>query len=556
LGPNTSGFFVPSTSLFASFVPGVREFGAGSVAVVAASGGVNHVLSFLLQEHSDGVSVGVGVGAGQDVAAPDVLRYLVSHDATRTVILHIETVPDGGALLDAVRELSAVKPVVALIIGRSDVSEFATSHTGALTTSWRVARAALRQAGAVLVDDEEQAVAAAIALSARRARPAARPGMGLITGQAGPGLIIADRLVDTGEELPPLHAPTRQALAELLPPLTFQGNPVDTGRPSETFGEVIATVAADPGVDILGIYAITEPVIDLAAAVPTSLDDLPVLLGVDGPADAVRLARQSAAAHRLPILRGPTRLAQGMTALAEDARLQHSLAIADDPSGIDVPTRADLSGSIWDEIRAKELLDLLHIVTPARRRCANRLDAHEALREIGGRVAVKLVDAAVLHKTEIGGVVLGVETDEEMDAALDSLEAAGARAFLVEAMADAGVDLIAGARLDDAFGPIVALGLGGTTAEALADVAIRTAPLGPRAAAAMIDDLSAAVLLRGFRGAPAVDQDELGRVLAALGRLVASGAVAEIEINPLRITSTGLIALDAVVLPAHEEVKG
>lgn len=380
--------------------------------------------------------------------------------------------------------------------------------------------------------------------------------MGLITGQAGPGLIIADRLVDTGEELPPLHSSTRQTLAGLLPPLTFQGNPVDTGRPSEAFGQVIATVAADPGVDILGIYAITEPVIDLAAAVPGSLDELPVLLGVDGPADAVGLARQSAGAHRLPILRGPTRLAQGMAALAEDARRQHLRAIRDHHADIVVPRRADLAGAIWDEIRAKELLGVLSIATPARRRCTDRAEAHDALQEIGGRVAVKLVDAAVLHKTEIGGVVLGVDTTAAMDAALDSLEAAGAREFLVEEMASPGVDLIAGARLDDAFGPVVALGLGGTTAEALADVAIRTAPLGPAAAAGMVDDLAASALLRGFRGAPAVDEDELGRVLATLGELVASGAVAEIEINPLRITSTGLIALDAVVLPAHEEVKG
>ncbi|GAP54099.1 uncharacterized protein MJ0590, partial [Arthrobacter sp. Hiyo6] len=167
LGPNTSGFFVPHRNLRASFVPGVAELEPGSVAVVAASGGVNHVLAFHLQRAGVGVSLGVGIGAGTDITAPDVLDYLISDDQTKAVALHLETVTDGPALLEAVTRLSSVKPVVALVVGRNDVSEFAQSHTGALATSWRTMRAVLKQAGAVIVDDENQLVAAVTALAGR-----------------------------------------------------------------------------------------------------------------------------------------------------------------------------------------------------------------------------------------------------------------------------------------------------------------------------------------------------------------------------------------------------
>jgi acetyltransferase len=209
----------------------------------------------------------------------------------------------------------------------------------------------------------------------------------------------------------------------------------------------------------------------------------------------------------------------------------------------------------WDEARGKDLLDALGIVTPARRRCADREQARRAWRELEPPLAVKLLDASVLHKTEVGGVVLGVRTPDDLERALDDLEAAGASAFLVESMASPGVDLVVGARNDDVFGPIVALGVGGVATEVLGDVAIRTAPLARSEAVAMVDDLVARELLLGHRGSRPVDLESLGGVIARLGDLVADRIVDEIEINPLRSTPTGIVALDAIVLPAHKEVR-
>lgn len=553
LGPNTSGFFVPHRNLRASFVPGVAELEPGSVAVVAASGGVNHVLAFHLQRSGAGVSLAAGIGAGTDITAPDVLDYLVTDEQTKAVALHLETVADGPALIDAVSRLSAIKPVVALVVGRNDVSEFAQSHTGALATSWRTTRSVLKQAGAVIVDDENQLVAAVTALAGRRLKPSMDPGVGLITGQAGPGLLIADALNSAGLTLPRLAQSSQDTIGTLLPPLTFQANPVDTGRPGPGYEQIVAAVAQDPSIDLVALYGLTEPVTDLPLAVANSgvADTMPFLVGVDGPEGDQERARKSARQHDLPLISGPTSLAQGVAALVHDARGQFEKA---EPPvgnvawpGIEGP---------WDENRCKELLGALGIPTPERRVCSTRAAAHEALAELGGPVAVKLLDAAVLHKTEIGGVHLGIKSPDEMDRALAGLETAGATEFLVEAMAPSGVDLVVGVRRDPVFGPIVVLGLGGTAAEVFADISIRTAPLAPRAAEGMPLELQARDLLYGFRSGPMLDTAELAGFMVRLGAaLVSNEAIAEIEINPLRLTHQGLLALDAVVINVEEDIK-
>lgn len=553
LGPNTSGFFVPHRNLRASFVPGVAELAPGSVAVVAASGGVNHVLAFHLQRSGAGVSLAAGIGAGTDITAPDVLDYLIDDDQTKAVALHLETVSDGPALIDAVARLSAVKPVAALVVGRNDVSEFARSHTGALATSWRTTRSVLQQAGAVVVDDENQLIAAATALAGHRLQPAADPGVALITGQAGPGLLIADALQNVAVTLPRLSQSSQDMVAAFLPPLTYQANPVDTGRPGPGYERIVAAVSQDSAIDLVALYGLTEPVTDLPLAIANSgvAGTMPFLVGIDGPDKEVERARDSARQHNLPLLTGPTSLAHGIAAVVNDARGQYQKVQA--ASG--ATTWPDVEGP-WDENRSKELLGALGISTPERRVCSTRDAAYAALAELGGPVAVKLLDAAVLHKTDIGGVHLGIKTPTEMERALAGLEASGARVFLVEAMAPSGVDLVVGVRRDPVFGPIVVFGFGGTAAEVFADISIRSAPLAVRAAESMPADLKARELLYGFRSGPMLNTGELASLLVRLGdALVSNEAIAEIEINPLRLTHQGLVALDAVITNVKEDIR-
>ncbi|WP_188189836.1 acetate--CoA ligase family protein [Nonomuraea sp. SYSU D8015] len=555
LGPNTSGFLAPHASLAASFVPGVADLPPGRVAVVAASGGVNHALAFALADAGAGLRLGVGLGNSLDVTQADVLDHLAGDDALGAVALHVETAADGRRLTDAVRRLVDRVPVVALVVGRSDVGDFARSHTGALATSWRVARAALRQAGAVLVEDERELVDAVCALSRVRLPARPSPGVALVTAQAGPGLLIADALRTAGVRVPPLAERTVKEVGALLPGLTYQRNPVDTGRPSPALAHVIERVSEDPDVDVTAVYALLEPAaVDLPAALTGARPATPLIAVVGGPPDEVRRTRRDLGEAGIPCATTPAAGATMVRALAEDAAGRSRLEDSAAPGDVGAGVALSLSGPV-DEHTAKNVLSALGVRTPERRVCADRDAAHAALDELGAPVVVKILDAGVLHKTEVGGVQVGIRTPDELDAALARMPACPA--LLVERMAPAGPELIAGVRRDPVFGPVVALGAGGTAAEVLGDVSLRLAPLPAGEAAAMLDDLATRDLFRGARGAAPVDRERLARVLLALSALGADPAVAECEINPLRVLPDGdVVALDAVLLPRDVRNQG
>lgn len=547
LGPNTSGYFRPARDLRASFVPGVAQLLPGRVAVVAASGGLNHALAFALQRQGTGISLGVGIGAGIDVAAADVLNYLTEDPETGAIALHIETIADGPALLAAVRGATAVKPVVVLVVGKHDIGDFARSHTGALATSWRTTRALLKQAGAVVVDDEEELVVATASLAGVRLPPG-DPGVALVTGQAGPGLLIADALHGKGVRLPKLSPATLRRLTEVLPPMTYQENPIDTGRPGQGHGEVVASVGADPSIDLVAVYGLSEPVIDLPQVIAgADMATSVAIVGLDGTSEEVAAGVQSARALNVPLVVGARALSTAVGALVEDARSRAGRLLAADV-GFEIET-VELSGASWSEAEAKDVLDRLGILTPAREVCINLDEARAALCRIGGVVAVKLSDADVVHKSERGGVRLGIRTEAELVEAVTALHDIGATEYLVEAMAPSGVDLVVGARRDPVFGPVVLVGIGGIAAEVYADFALAAVPSSLADLAALPNQLVARSLLEGFRGSPVVDQRAIAQILAKLGNLLlANPDVAEVEINPLRAHSGGLVALDAVIL--------
>ncbi|MFF0157150.1 acetate--CoA ligase family protein [Streptomyces sp. NPDC005263] len=545
LGPNTSGFLAPHRRLTASFVPGAPDLDPGPVAVVAASGGVNHALAFALAEAGVGLRLGVGLGNSLDVTQADVLDHLALDDGVRAVALHVETAAEGRRLTEAVRRLTDRVPVVALVVGRSDIGDFARSHTGALATSWRVTRTALRQAGAVLVDDERDLVDAVTALSRVRLPAHPRAGVGLVTAQAGPGLLLTDDLRSHGVQVPPLVERTVKELRELLPALTYQNNPVDTGRPSPTITQIVERVSEDPGIDVTAVYGLLEPTtVDLPAALNAARTATPLVAIVGGPVEQARHTRRELGLAGIPCAATPASGSAMVRALVEDAAARARLEAADAPApgALTLPP----SGPV-DEHTAKAVLAGLGIRTPERRECADPAAAHAALDELGGPFVVKILDAEVLHKTEVGGVQVGVRTHEELDDALARMPASPA--LLVEQMAPAGPELIVGVRRDPVFGPVLALGAGGTAAEILGDVSLRLAPLSAHEADSMLDELATREMFLGARGAAPVDRARLTQVLLALSSLAAEKAVAECEINPLRVLPDGdLVALDAVLL--------
>ncbi|GAB3170933.1 acetate--CoA ligase family protein [Myceligenerans halotolerans] len=561
LGPNTSGFMNPVDGVSANFMPAAVALLPGTVGVVAQSGGVNLAIAFLLERAGIGLRLGVGLGNAADVGLAELLDFFAADDATTAVGLHVEGIADGVGVVAALRRVTARKPVVAFKVGRSDVGDFAKSHTGSLTGSYELTRAALAQAGAVVVDGLDEMVAALQALRSVRlpAAPRSATGVAVLTGQAGPGLVVADALGARGVRVPELAPATLDRLGDLLPPLTYQRNPVDTGRPSDTFPDVLRLVAAEPGIDAVGVYALDEPgVLDPVAAVGDAAGR--VLYATGGPADVVERHRERLAEIGVPLYSGPGDLAAGLAALVSDAAAR---AVADAPPA----TATRTLGRAPDEDEAKTLFEARGLRTMGRRAVADRAAAHAALDELGGPdrpVVVKVLDAALLHKSDVGGVHVGVRSHADLDIALDAIDGidaatAARRRYLVEEQAPPGTELIVGGIRDAVFGPVVLLGLGGVGVELAggpgAEPVLRLAPLSAERAAEMVDALPAAVL-DGFRGAPPVDRASLAAILRAVSdALTTHHDITEIDLNPVRVTARGPVVLDAVVVvgPPPEE---
>ena len=546
LGPNTSGFFDPAAGLCATFVRPAVDLPAGGLAIVAQSGGVNHALAFLAAGEGLGIRLGVGLGNAADIGFADLLDHLAGDDSVEVAALAIEGVDDGRRLVEAVEQLAASVPVVALKTGRTDVDAFSRSHTGALTGSWRVTRTALAQAGAVIVDDMTQLVDAAHALRLVRLPASMAPGVGVVTGQAGPGLLLADELGVQGVHVPELPQVSIDRLAELLPPITFQRNPVDTGRPAESFGAVLETVGSADGIDLVAVYLLEEPdavdPVELLSATTS-----PAVLSLTATTDGISAARTQLAGAGVPVLPTPERCARAVAAVVRDAVQRGRRAT---PHGAARPVPAFKPSGAWDEDAAKELITELGLATPTRVICSTHDEARAALAQLRAPVVVKVLHPEIEHKTEAGGVHLGITDYESLERALEAIDRIEGARYLIEETAPAGPELILGARRDLAFGPVVALGSGGTAVEAADDASVRIAPVGVADAAAMLGELAGAGAYRGGRGAPAVDEAELTAAIVALGNLIASREdIAEIEVNPLRVTRNGLVALDALVVP-------
>ena len=547
LGPNTSGFCVPPKRLYASFLPTLQEIAPGPIAIVAQSGGINISAAFEAHAQGRGLALAVGLGNAPDIGFADVLAHLAADPDVKAIALHLEGVPRGRALYDTLRATTERTPVAALAVGRADIGAFAQSHTGNLMGNFALTRAMLRQAGAVVVDTIGDLIDAAHALSRARLPAKQRPGVGILTGQAGSGLLILDTLKTAGVAVPEIAPATVKKIEALLPPMTYMKNPVDTGRPEKTFGAVMQALAADPTIDAVLVNALYEPasmtpVEDVAGALPAGKA---ILFSSGGTAGSVGPVFEGLEALGVATFTTPDRAARAMTALDADARAR---ARRGDHSA--VQRGNTLPAGTLDEDAAKSLVETFGIRTPRRIVCADRPAVRAAFAKLGAPAVVKVLDAAITHKTEVGGVHVNLRDNAALNAALDAIDRIpGRHRYLVEEQAKPGVELIVGGLNDPSYGPSVLVGLGGIAAEALGDVAMRLAPLSAAEAEDMLDDLRGKKLLDGFRGAPAANRAALVQAIVAVGRLMAAHPeIRELDLNPVRAYPDGVVALDAVVV--------
>jgi acetyltransferase len=554
LGPNTAGFGNPKYKVTANINPWIDKLIPGGVAVVSQSGSMNLILAAKICDSRLGVSLGVGVGNAADVGIPEILDYLADDEDTEAVALYLEGVSDGRQLFDAIRRTTIRKPVVVFTVGKGDIGEFAASHTGNLIGSFDLKIAALRQAGAVVVDHTNDLIAAVKILSLVRLKPNPNPGIGLLTGQAGPALIFMDFLKDRGVDMPKLGADTIEALKEVLPPITYIQNPVDTARPDrEIFSKALEIVSHDPGIDVVVSFAIHEP----AAVDPVAAHrylkyrvEKPMIFGTSGFFLHLNPTLQDMEAMDVPAFVSPDRTARAVRALVEDARIAFHKENAVYQAQA-VPDVAPLTAQP-DEAQAKALMRQLGIATPASAVCVSHQEAKEAFAGMQKPCVVKVLSPAITHKTEVGGVVLNVESDDDLQAALekiDAIDSPGEKHYLIEEMAAPGLEIIIGATNDASFGTTVLLGLGGTAAEAFGDVSMRLAPFSEKEALSMIAQLRASKLFDAWRGGASYDKQAVARTLVAIGEFVAAHPeIKEMDLNPVRVYENGVMVLDALMV--------
>ena len=563
LGPNCQGVLYTPGRLFATFTAAAERplEGSSGIAYVGQSGAVGGSVLDIAAERGVDLTAWVSTGNQADVDLTEVGRFLVREPEVSVLAVYLESVHDGAAYERLAAEAAAAgTALVVLRSGRSDAGRrAAVSHTGAMLADDTAFRLVSRRHGVVLVDDVEELLAAATALRGRP-RPAGRR-VAAVSTSGGAGILAADRCEAGGMSLPELAPETREKLSRIVPEFGALANPVDVtaqlfNREGRAFGDVCSIVCADPSVDALMVLltmVVDDEAVDLAE------DLAEAMAGTDVPCSVVWLA-------------GPDRTTRAREVLqAAGIPVFSSIAVAAWVAGAIAPERAASGGPAAAEHEPASqagapaapgpdgwaLLERIGVRTPGSMPARTGGEAARAARQLvgaDGAVVLKAVAPGLEHKTEAGGVRLGVPAERAAEV-FDELAAAvpGLDAVLVQRAVPAGLELLAGvAGGRDGWPPVLTVGLGGTATEVHRDVATALAPLTPADARALLGELRSWPLLAGHRGAPPRDVDAVVDVLVRLGAAVAERPeIAELEINPLIVgpAGDGAVAVDVLVTP-------
>jgi acyl-CoA synthetase (NDP forming) len=589
LGPNCMGV-IDLVANSATYIGDVSPYlPRGGVAGIAQSGSVSD--AFVHSGDRIGFSRIISCGSEVVLDVCDYLAYCLDDPETRSVILFLEGFKRPERFLAlADRALELGKPIMAVKVGRSDQAQAAAvAHTGSLAGETRVTDAALDAAGVIRCRDLDELLETAELVEGirRTGRRVGRGRSGVVTVSTGEASLIADLVPETGLDLPPITAAARAAILETLPTMGYIGNPLDpwgAAEPATAYGAAFEAMAASGAYDVLAIVhdfpyrslpSEVNTANEVAKALLAATADRPGILPVyvsltSGEPPPETKALLDTVGGGAPLLRGAV---EAFRAIAEVARWEarHERRVEGRPwraawpelaadrtsYGADpTPTlRRARPPAAMSEPESLAFIRATGIAVSEATAVGDAAAAVRVARTIGRPVALKLDAVGLAHKSDVGGVALGLRGDDAVyGAALTLLETGrrrglAVRGLLVEAMAPPGVELILGLRRDPQFGPAVLVGIGGTLTEVLDDVSIRLAPVDAAAAGAMLDGLRGSRILGTVRGRRAVDRGALIEMLMALGRLgMERPDVLEVDINPVIASASGAIAVDALVV--------
>ena len=569
IGPNCMGIANtdPDVLLDATFAPGVPP--SGRVGFSSQSGALGLAIMEFASSLGLGISTFVSVGNKADISGNDLLRYWEADENTDVVLLYLESFGNPKKFSEIARRVGRKKPIAVVKSGRSAAGARATSsHTGALIAASDVTVDALfRQAGVIRTDTLAELFDVA-SLLANQPLPRGNR-VGIITNAGGPAILCADACEARGLEVPVLSESSQIRLRAFLPAGASVGNPVDmiASAPAEHYRTAIEIVGTDDNVDSL-IVIFTPPLVTRADDVAKAIVEAAQLIDKDKPLLSVFLSANQAPSElqegkrRIPSYSFPETSAialaratryrewrerrETVAARFEDVRTDEAAAVV---------AAALTRGEGWlTPQEVAKLFACYGLPLVEQRIVATAEDAREAAHEFGGEVALKAVAPGVIHKTEAGAVRLHLGSPNAVYAAAREMsEKLGLignppTGFVIQRMAERGVEMLVGVVHDPQFGPVVACGAGGVQVELLKDVSIRLTPLSNEDASEMIRELKTYPLLTGFRGSVACDVAALEEGLLRVSAMVdAIPQIAELDCNPFVVHPSGATILDARV---------
>jgi acyl-CoA synthetase (NDP forming) len=561
IGPNCLGAFNAHNGFIPCFSSTLDRGPplTGGLSIASQSGAYGSHIYIVARSRGVGLAKFATTGNEVDVDVAEMISLLVEDEATHTIAAYVEGVQDGDRLRAALQlARQSRKPVIFMKVGRSAVgAEAAASHTAALAGEDRVYDAVLKECGAWRVDTTEEMVDIAYA-ARRRLFPAGRK-LGIVTISGGAGVLMADAAQDLGLEVPALPPAVQQELKAILPFAAVR-NPIDVT--AQTFNDIgvleanLRILLQQGGFDailcfwtsVAGYPSITDPLLKAFRRGVANQGERLIVQSIVADPEVVQLYE----ADGYPVFEDPSRAVVAIAALLHFGR---SFASSTAPPA--KVAKARLREGPLDEVAAKRVLAEAGLPVPQEYLATSAGEAADFAAKLGGAVVLKLVSPDIAHKTEIGGVLLDVAPEEAAagyatlrERAERHAPAARIAGVLVTPFVSGGVECILGAKVDPVFGPVVLVGLGGIFAEALEDVACRSAPVDEETALEMLQELKGRRLLDGLRGRPAADKPALARAIAALSRFAAAHAdeLGSVDINPLLALPDGALALDALIV--------
>lgn len=572
MGPNCLGFVRPVRGLNATFLRGNPP--PGNIAFISQSGALGSAILDWAVSAGIGFSMFASLGSMIDVDFGDMIDFLGDDESTRSILIYMEGVGNARKFMSAARAFARRKPIIILKPGRfAESARAAHSHTGAMAGDDAVYEAAFRRAGVVRVGEIAELFNAAQVLDSTRLP--AGPRLAIVTSAGGPGVMATDALIHLGGELANLSPESMKELNALLPPYWSKANPVDLlgDATVERFAKALTICLGDHQVDAaLVIYVPMDsaPSTQVAQAVADSTKNAwkPVIATWMGATD-VEEGRRIFVENNIPNYDTPEEAVRTYVNMCRYKRhLDQLYETPDELPAHKAPANQHLKElitvalkegrTLLNEEESKDFLTTYRIPVATAQLAHDRESAVAIADKVGYPVVIKVVSPDISHKSDVGGVIMGIDSSSALKEAYEKLlqgvkkrapDAVITGVAVEKMVTDVDYELILGAKKDRDFGSVILFGMGGTMAEFIKDFSIGLPPLNQTLAEMLIQDTKVYKMLQGFRGRPAADFQGLDEIIVNFSNLVVDfPETAEIDINPLAISNGKACALDARII--------